>query len=561
MSMPPAKKSKYPEASLNGTYAYDLLVLGGGSGGLAASKEAAKCKPGLKVGCFDFVKPTPHGTKWGLGGTCVNVGCIPKKIMHYAGLLGHSMNDARGLGWQIGDDVKHNWRQMVHNIGDYIKGLNFNYKKQLMDARVEYINAYAKMIDAHTVEYTDAKGNTKTTTADKIIIAVGGRPRYPKDVEGAQLGITSDDIFWKDTPPGKTLCVGASYISLECAGFLHELGIDVTVMVRSILLRGFDAQSAIQVGEYMERLGVRFISHAVPVKLERKSEDGKGPITVTFRQAAHVDGAGNEVAAAEHTEEFDTVMFATGRDALVHELGLDKLGMAVDNGKIVVNDEEQTSIPNIFAIGDVILSRPELTPVAIQAGSLLARRLFGGGKALMDYVNIPTTVFTPVEYGCVGYSEEAAIEAFGKDNIRVYSSRFGVLEGASVYKETIPKQRSRCFTGRNLWARAYALQHGQPYQDVEPDSYDEEDLGRKHLNQPCLAKLVVDVRTDKVIGWHYVGPNAGEITQGFALAVKVGAKKEDFDNLVGIHPTAAEEFTTLTAVQTEGHDFMKKGGC
>lgn len=260
-------------------------------------------------------------------------------------------------------------------------------QKVLLDARVEYINAYATLVDAHTVSYTDEKGVTKQTTADKIIISVGGRPKYPSDVEGAQLGITSDDIFWQSKPPGKTLCVGASYISLECAGFMHELGYDVSVMVRSILLRGFDSQSAIQIGEVMERSGVRFIGHAVPVKLERRAGP-EGQITVTFRQEAHTDGSGAAIAAATHEEQFDTVMFATGRDALVKEIGLDKVGVVVQEGKIVVDASEATNVPNIFAIGDVILNRPELTPVAIKTGQLLARRLFGKSELLMDYHNV-----------------------------------------------------------------------------------------------------------------------------------------------------------------------------
>lgn len=560
-----AKKAKYPEKSLNGAYTYDLLVIGGGSGGLAASKEAAHCHEGLKVGVFDFVKPTVHGTKWGLGGTCVNVGCIPKKIMHYAGLLGHKLRETHALGWNLGDfhsedGKKHDWKTLVHNVNDYIKGLNFNYKKTLLDARVEYINAYASLVDSHTVSYTDEKGVTKVTTADKIIIAVGGRPKFPTDVEGAQLGISSDDIFWQSKPPGKTLCVGASYISLECAGFLHELGFDTSVMVRSILLRGFDTQSAIQIGEFMERSGVRFIGHAVPVKLERLAGP-EGRITVTFQQNAFVDGSGAAVPAGVHQEEFDTVLFATGREALIREIGLDKVGVQTAQGKIVVDNAERTSVENIFAIGDAILNRPELTPVAIKAGQMLAKRIFGSSQALMDYDFIPTTVFTPMEYGAVGMSEEAAVAKFGRAGVKVFASRFGVLEGASVYKEIIPKPRSSLFIGQNLWARNFALANNQPFDDVELDSYEAEEQSRQHLNQPCLAKLVVESATDRVVGWHYVGPDAGEVTQGFALAVKMGARKSDFDNLVGIHPTSAEEFTQLAAEQSKGEDIMKKGGC
>lgn len=492
--------------------------------------------------------------------------CFSQKIMHYSGVLGHKLREAAALGWDLKDmheeeNKKHNWPRLVQNVGDYIKGLNFQYKKTLTDARVEYINAYAKLIDAHTVSYTDSKGNTKETTADKIILAVGGRPKYPDGVENAStLGITSDDIFWRSKPPGKTLCVGASYISLECAGFLHELGFDVSVMVRSILLRGFDTQSAIQIGEYMERSGVRFVSHAVPTKLERLNGDD-GKITVTFTQAAHTNGQGEQVPAGTHTEEFDTVLFATGRDACT-DIGLDKVGVRLQAGKVVVNEAEQTSVDNIYAIGDVILDRPELTPVAIKAGQLLAKRLYGNSTQLMDYRMIPTTVFTPIEYGSIGYSEEAAIAHFGKENIKVYGSRFGVLEGASVYKDVIPTPRSSVFLGQNLWSRNFALAHGQSAEDVEWGSYEAEEEARKALNQPCLAKLICNTSdNERVVGWHYVGPDAGEITQGFGLTLKLGATKADFDNLVGIHPTSAEEFTQLTAVQSEGQEIMKTGGC
>jgi len=180
----------------------------------------------------------------------------------------------------------------------------------------------------------------------------------------------------------------------------------------------------------------------------------------------------------------------------------------------------------------------------------------------MDYNLIPTTVFTPLEYGAVGYSQDAAEKAFGKQNIECYASRFGVLETATTYHETIPKLRSKHFVERNLWARAHALAHKQEWKDYEDGDYDEEDRARKYIKQPCLAKLVVDKsKNNRVVGFHYLGPNAGEITQGFALALKCGATKADFDALVGIHPTAAEEFTQMKTTLSSGEDFMKKGGC
>jgi len=258
---------------------------------MAAAKEAAKL--GAKVVCFDFVVPSPQGTKWGLGGTCVNVGCIPKKIMHYSATLGRTLNDAKYLGWNLnGEETKdegeteehgnnnnkhkgptHNWNKLVTASSDFIRSLNFSYRVSLQSAKVTYINAFARFIDPHTLEYTDSKQNKKTLTTNNVLLAVGGRPKYPDAPGAKEYGITSDDIFWlQKKAPGKTLVVGGSYIALECAGFLHELGFDTTVLVRSILLRGFDQQCANMIGELMECEGLRFIRPATVVKIEKKEK-------------------------------------------------------------------------------------------------------------------------------------------------------------------------------------------------------------------------------------------------------------------------------------------------
>ena len=232
-------------------YDYDIIVIGGGSGGLAASKEAARL--GKKVAVCDFVKPSPAGTSWGLGGTCVNVGCIPKKLMHQAALLGEALQDAKSFGWEIQEEVmNHNWTKMVEEVQNHIGSLNWGYRVDLREKKVIYLNEYAQFVDNHKLTTTDKKGQEKTITAEKFILATGGRPRYP-DIPGVEFGISSDDIFSLPHSPGKTLLVGASYIALECAGFLAALGCDTSVMVRSILLRGFDQQMASKIGEYMER--------------------------------------------------------------------------------------------------------------------------------------------------------------------------------------------------------------------------------------------------------------------------------------------------------------------
>jgi len=333
---------------------------------------------------------------------------------------------------------------------------------------------------------------------------------------------------------------------------LHELGHDTTIMVRSILLRGFDRQVSDQIGEYMERLGIRFLQPCVPTKLEKlKGKDG--PITVTYH---------DEELKTTSTEEFDTVLFAIGREAQVKELGIDKAGVTVVRGKIKVDDFERTNVPNIYAIGDIILDRPELTPVAIQAGILLSRRITNVSKHKMDYMHIPTTVFTPIEYGCVGMSQEDAEAKLGQKNVEVFLSRFGSLEGATTNIDEPPRQASHRFTGKRLFHRQHMLSHKQAWDDYEEDSFEEEERGKKLLKQPLLAKLVCDkTKNNEVVGFHYLGPNAGEVTQGFALALKLKATKQNFDDLVGIHPTCAEEFTSLSVTLSSGEDFLKKGGC
>eukprot|EP00092_Neocalanus_flemingeri_P022847 GFUD01024773.1.p1 GENE.GFUD01024773.1~~GFUD01024773.1.p1 ORF type:complete len:685 (-),score=192.22 GFUD01024773.1:237-2291(-) len=485
-------------------YDYDILVIGGGSGGLAASKEAAR--HGKKVAVLDFVKPSPAGTTWGLGGTCVNVGCIPKKLMHQAALLGEAVNDAKSFGWEVEKEaVKHSWTKMVEEIQNHIGGLNWGYRVALREKSVTYLNEYAEFVDDHTLKTTNKKGKEKTITAEKFILATGGRPKYP-EIPGGEFGISSDDIFSLPHNPGKTLLIGASYIALECAGFLAALGCDTTVMVRSILLRGFDEQMAVKIGEYMEDHGVNMIRECVPTSIERIEEGSPGKVKV---YAKYKDGT-------EFVDEFNTVIYAIGRDACTANIGLDKVGVQLNpkNGKILHDTKEQTNVPNIFAIGDVLDDKPELTPVAIQAGKLLARRLCGVSEMVTDYANICTTVFTPLEYGCCGLSEEEAKEKFGEEDVEVYHQSFWPLE----------------------WTVAHRPENS------------------------CYCKLLcLKSQNEKVVGFHYLGPNAGEVTQGFGIAIKMGATKDDFDNLVGIHPTTAENFTTMEITKSSGVDASASG--
>uniref|UniRef100_A0A8D2L221 Thioredoxin reductase 1, cytoplasmic n=1 Tax=Varanus komodoensis TaxID=61221 RepID=A0A8D2L221_VARKO len=469
------------------SYDYDLIVIGGGSGGLAASKEAAKL--GKKVLVLDFVVPTPLGTKWGLGGTCVNVGCIPKKLMHQAALLGQAIGDAPNFGWQLDNaGVKHRWDTMTEAIQNYIGSLNWGYRVSLRENSVTYENAYGEFVGPHRIKATNNKGVEKFYTAERFLIATGERPRYLGIPGDKEYCITSDDLFSLPYCPGKTLVVGASYVALECAGFLAGLGLDVTVMVRSILLRGFDQDMANRIGEHMEEHGIDFLRGFVPKKIERIEEGNPGLLRVT----------GECTKTSEvYQGEFNTVLVAIGRDACTRKIGLEKVGVEINKktGKIPVNDEEQTNVPYIYAIGDVLEDKLELTPVAIQAGRLLAQRLYGGSDKKCDYVNVPTTVFTPVEYGTCGYAEEKAIEKFGKENIEVYHNYFFPLEWTVAPRE----------------------------------------------NNKCYAKIICHIADqERVIGFHVLGPNAGEITQGFAAAIKCGMTKEQLDSTIGIHPVCAE---------------------
>merc|ERR1712168_1348351 len=354
-------------------------------------------------------------------------------------------------------------------------------------------------------ELTNKKGVKKEITATNFVVAVGGRPKYP-DVPGAkEYAITSDDLFSLENHPGSTLIVGASYIALECAGFLKGIGVDVTVMVRSILLRGFDQQMADKIGEYMENdCDISFVRPCVPTKIE-KIEDGKLRVTGEYN-----DGT-------EYTNEFNTVLFATGRVADTDGLNLPAVGVKTGTdgyNKIIGDEADRTNVPNIYAIGDVLEDKPELTPMAIQAGKLLARRICGSSKVLADYKMVATTVFTPLEYGTVGYAEEDARKEFGDAAIDVYHSNFWPLE----------------------WTVAHRPENS------------------------CYCKLVcVKSQNMKVVGLHYLGPNAGEVPQGFGIAIKMGATKDDFDMLVGIHPTTAENFTTLTISKSSGEDASATG--
>lgn len=487
------------------SYDYDLIIIGGGSGGLAAAKEAAKY--GKKVMVLDFVTPTPLGTRWGLGGTCVNVGCIPKKLMHQAALLGQALQDSRNYGWKFEDTVEHDWEKMTEAVQNHIGSLNWGYRVALREKKVVYENAYGEFIGPHQIKATNNKGKEKIYSAERFLIATGERPRYLGIPGDKEYCISSDDLFSLPYCPGKTLVVGASYVALECAGFLAGIGLDVTVMVRSILLRGFDQDMANKIGAHMEEHGVKFIRQFVPIKVEQIEAGTPGRLRVVAKST-------NSEETIEG--EYNTVLLAIGRDACTRKIGLETVGVKINEktGKIPVTDEEQTNVPYIYAIGDILEGKLELTPVAIQAGRLLAQRLYAGSTVKCDYENVPTTVFTPLEYGACGLSEEKAVEKFGEENVEVYHSFFWPLEW------TIPSRD----------------------------------------NNRCYAKIVCNLKdNERVVGFHVLGPNAGEVTQGFAAALKCGLTKTQLDSTIGIHPVCAEVFTTLSVTKRSGGDILQAG--
>ncbi|ESO01919.1 hypothetical protein HELRODRAFT_188524 [Helobdella robusta] len=486
---------------------FDLVVIGGGSGGLSCAKEAASL--GKKVAVLDYVEPSSHGTKWGLGGTCVNVGCIPKKLCHHAAQVGGVISYANKFGWKVPEKVPHDWELMIKNITNYIRSLNFKHRVKLVEMKVKYINAKGHLLDPHTIKATARSGDNVTETqikAANIVIATGKRPRIP-NIPGVSLCITSDDLFWKKTPPGKTLCIGAGYVALEAAGFIQGLGYETTVMARSVPLSKFDKQMAKLVTESMERHGTKVLVNTMPEKFEKSGSR----IKVTWRSSD--SGLNSDI--------FDTVVMAIGRTASPNlQIGLQQAGVTLDVDGCVVgnfqNEREKSSVPHIYAIGDALQNGVELTPVAARAGKLLARRMFGFGKEQMDYNNIATTVFTPLEYGCVGMSEELAVATYGEENVDVYHAFYKPLE-YTVAENTV------------------------------------DDKG-------CYIKVIVKrQQEERVLGIHFTGPHAGEVIQGFAVAFRCVVTFQKLVSTVGIHPTVAEEFTKLHITKRSGLDATVTG--
>ena len=447
---------------------FDLFVIGGGSGGVRAARMSAA--RGARVAMAEA-----GGTAM-LGGTCVNVGCIPKKLYSYAAHFAESFEESHGFGWE-GAAPTLNWATLKTNRKNELSRLNGIYLNMLNGAGVKVINGFAKLIDAHTVEINSQRYTTKS-----VLIATGGTPSVPH-MTGREHVVTSNEMFDLEPFPKRLLVVGGGYIACEFASIFNGLGSKVTQLYRGeLVLRGFDDEVRAFLSGEMAKAGVDLRLGADVVAIS-KAADG-----------LHVTINSGEVIVA------DTVLYATGRVPNVNGMGLEALGIIQGkDGAIVVNADYQTNVPSIFALGDVT-ARVQLTPVALGEAMVLVDYLFGPqagkSKRSMSYHFIPTAVFTHPNIGTVGHSEADARKEFG--NVTVFKSEFKAL------KHTLSGSTER-----------------------------------------TLMKLIVEDVTDRVVGLHMVGADAGEIVQGFAVAMKAGATKAVFDSTIGIHPTAAEEFVTM----------------
>ena len=443
---------------------YDYIAIGGGSGGLASAQRAAEYGARAAV-----IEPGR------LGGTCVNVGCVPKKLMWTAAALGHALDDARGYGFDL--TVRgHDWARLKAGRDAYVQRLNAIYAANLEAKKVAWLKGAARFLDAHTLSVGDA-----VVTAPHIVIATGGRPTLPA-LPGAELGISSDGFFELAARPANVAIVGSGYVAAELAGVFAALGSRVSSFVcHDRLLRSFDVMLSAALGREMAAAGIELVPHAVPAALVRSA-------------------AGHELRLADGRAfgGFDCVLWAIGREPASDRLGLDDAGVArYDDGFVITDKFQNTNVAGVYAIGDVT-GREALTPVAIAAGRRLADRLFGGKpERHLDYELIPTVIFSHPPIGSVGLTEAAARE----------------LHGAAV--------------------RTYGAGFVPMYHALTEAKH------RVELKLVCVGP------EERIVGLHVIGQGADEMLQGFAVAVKMGATKRDFDDTVAIHPTVAEELVTL----------------
>jgi glutathione reductase (NADPH) len=447
---------------------YDLLVIGAGSGGLAASKRASSY--GAKVAIVEEDR---------VGGTCVIRGCVPKKLMVYAGELAHALADAPGYGLRS-VPVEVDWRRLAQRRDAAVATLERRHEELLAKAGVSLLRGHARVAGPNEVVVDGER-----LRARYILIAAGAAPVLPK-IPGIEHAITSDGFFELEERPDRVVIVGGGYIAVELASILAALGTKVSLVLRAERpLRGFDDDLRSSLRDALVSAGIEVLSETRVTDVEKRDRGIR----------ATIEGpTGQRTLAADHV-----VLYATGRDPRTAGLGLESVGVEMGpRGEVLTDDDGVTSVPSVLAVGDVT-GRAALTPVAIQAGRLLADRIFGGIDVHMSYELIPTAVFSDPPIGTVGLSEQQAVERLGVERVRVYKAGFTPLF------HTLTDRKSR-----------------------------------------TLVKLVVDRETDRVLGCHVIGRDAAEIIQGFAVALKSGATKKHFDETVGIHPSSAEEFVTLT---------------
>ena len=442
---------------------FDLFVIGAGSGGVRCARMSAAM--GAKVAVAEDRY---------YGGTCVNVGCVPKKLFVYSAHVADDIANAESLGWTLSGSA-FDWQKLLSNKNREIARLNGIYRSLLDNAGVTVLDGHAKFVGPHELEV-----NGSRFTSRYILIASGGWPSVPDDIPGAEHGITSNEFFFLPALPDSALIVGGGYIAVEFAGILHNLGVATSLSYRRpLFLRGFDLDIRQHLQQLLSNKGIQLhFSHLVTEL--KKLPDGRIEV---------LDSEGNR-------NTYGMVLFATGRHPKTDNLGLEHTGVQRDgNGAVLVDEHYQTDEPGVYAIGDVI-DRVQLTPVALAEGMVLARQLFGGGAQALDYQNIPTAVFSQPEIATVGLTEQQAREQ-GYE-VLVFRSTFTPL------KQSMADEKEK-----------------------------------------SLMKLVVDKVSDRVLGAHMVGPEAGEIIQGVAIAINMGATKAQFDRTIGIHPSSAEEFVTM----------------
>ncbi|XPF95036.1 glutathione-disulfide reductase [Colwellia sp. RE-S-Sl-9] len=450
------------------TQHFDYIAIGGGSGGIASANRAAL--HGKKVAIIEAKT---------VGGTCVNVGCVPKKAMWYAGQIADALKYSADYGFKVVNNG-YNWSTMVKNREEYIQRIHAAYGRGFEKNKVTLIKGFAKFIDKNTLNV-----DGKIYTADHILIATGGRPQIP-NIEGAEYGIDSDGFFALTEQPKSVVVVGAGYIAVELAGVFHALGTKTDLVIRKDKpLRSFDPMLSDTLVEQMAKHGPTLHKNSTPKRIE-KHDDGQ--VTIHFTNGKSLGPV-------------DKLIWAIGRIPATDGINLAAAGIETDAQGFIPTDKYQnTNIHNIYAVGDNT-GRIQLTPTAVAAGRRLSERLFNNKLDLhLDYNNVATVVFSHPVISTVGLSEPEAIEKYGEENVKVYTSQFTAL-----------------------------------YQAITEDYRD-----------PTRMKLVCLGKEEKIIGIHSIGFGSDELLQGFAVALKMGATKADFDNTIAIHPTSAEEFVTMT---------------